>query len=91
MNSQNDNTDRTNEEVEIWEIEREQFIEIVHALGISHEDLAKRLNIKLDSYKQALQPSRPFPKWARAFSIGHEATAWAINRMITGIKPRKPL
>lgn len=88
MNEQNDNTDRTKEEVEIWTIEREQFLSIIQALGISHEDLAKRLNIKMESYKQALQPSRPFPKWARAFAIGHEATGWALNRLING--NRKP-
>ncbi|MEQ8554903.1 MAG: hypothetical protein RIC06_25685 [Cyclobacteriaceae bacterium] len=91
MNSQNDSTDRVNEEVELWAIEREQFIAIVQTLGMSHEDLASRLNIKFESYKQALQPSRPFPKWARAFSIGHEATGSALNRILNGnLKPRKP-
>ncbi len=88
MNKQNDSTDRVNEEMELWAIEREQFKEIVQMLGISHEDLANRLNIKMESYKQALQPSRPFPKWARAFTIGHEATGWAFNRLMNG--NRKP-
>lgn len=84
MNMQNDNTDRLKEESEVWAIEREQFKAIVEMLGVSHEELAKRLNIKMESYKQALQPSRPFPKWARAFAIGHEATGWALNRLING-------
>ena len=88
---QNDNTDRLKEESELWAIEREQFKSIVQTLGISHEDLANRLNIKMESYKQALQPSRPFPKWARAFAIGHEATGWALERLPYGHrKPKKP-
>ena len=91
MNKQNDNTDRLKEDVEIWAIERQQFMSIIQTLGISHEDLANRLNIKMESYKQALQPSRPFPKWARAFAIGHEATGWAFERLLYGNRrPPKP-
>ena len=68
------------ENEKLWKFERKTFIETVERLGVSHEEIAKILNITMSTYKSALQPSRPFPKWARAFIIGAHYQVLAIKK-----------
>ena len=72
---------RTTEENEkLWKFERKSYIETVERLGVKHEEIAQLLNITMSTYKSALQPSRPFPKWARAFIIGAHYQVLAVKK-----------
>ena len=58
------------ENEKLWKFERTEFLAKVKDFGLTHELLAQMLNISISTYKSALQPIRPFPKWARAFMFG---------------------
>lgn len=64
----------------LWKFERQTYLETVERLGVSHEIIAELLNISMSTYKSALQPSRPFPKWARAFIIGAHYQVMALKK-----------
>lgn len=66
----------------LWKFERNEFLAKVEDLGMTHEDLAHMLNISISTYKSALQPSRPFPKWARAFMLGSIYTVAKVKRLM---------
>ncbi len=68
------------ENEKLWKFERQTYIETVERLGVQHEQIAKILNITMSTYKSALQPSRPFPKWARAFIIGAHYQVLAFKK-----------
>lgn len=65
---------------QLWKFERKTYMETVERLGVSHEEIADVLNITMSTYKSALQPSRPFPKWARAFIIGAHYQVLAFKK-----------
>jgi hypothetical protein len=68
------------ENEKFWKFERKTYYETVDRLGVPHEEIAKLLNITMSTYKSALQPSRPFPKWARAFIIGAHFQVLAFKK-----------
>ena len=65
---------------QLWKFERKTYVETVERLGVSHEEIADVLNITMSTYKSALQPSRPFPKWARGFIIGAHYQVLAFKK-----------
>lgn len=69
-----------NENEKLWEFERSSYMETIERLGVSHEEIAQLLNITMSTYKSALQASRPFPKWARAFIIGAHYQVQAVKK-----------
>ena len=68
------------EKEHFWNFERKKYIETVERLGVKHEEIAQLLKITMSTYKSALQPSRPFPKWARAFIIGAHYQIIAVKK-----------
>lgn len=68
------------ENEKLWKFERKHYMETIDRLGASHEEIAKLLNITMSTYKSALQPSRPFPKWARTFIIGAHYQVMAMKK-----------
>jgi hypothetical protein len=80
MASEVNKTSSKKESEKLWNFERKSYIETVERLGVSHEEIAEILNISMSTYKSALQPSRPFPKWARAFIIGAHYQVMAFKK-----------
>jgi len=50
--------------------EQKKYRATIKALGLTDKKIAKELGISITSYKSGLQPSRPFPKWAKAIILG---------------------
>lgn len=80
MSSEVKKTSSKEESEQLWKFERKTYVETVERLGVSHEEIAEILNISMSTYKSALQPSRPFPKWARAFIIGAHYQVLAFRK-----------
>lgn len=68
------------ENEKVRKFERQTYIETIERLGVKHEEIAEILNVTMSTYKSALQPSRPFPKWARAFIIGAHFQVLAFKK-----------
>ncbi len=80
MSKKTEDKSANKENEQLWKFERNHYIETVERLGVKHEEIAQLLNITMSTYKSALQPSRPFPKWARAFIIGAHYQVMAFKK-----------